>query len=129
MSLSELRSALGGSLVLEGPVEGGCRYARPGGECTGLHFMLVDGVLARIDVDDGDYPTISGARVGDSEERVQALYKNRLEVSRHAYVEGHYLRLVSGDGKSALVFETERGTVVQIRIGRLPEADYIEGCL
>jgi hypothetical protein len=74
------------------------------------------------------YQTVSGARVGDPESRIHELYGRRVAVSEHAYVDGHYLTIRSDDGRSALVFETDGVKVTSFRVGRMPEAGWIEGC-
>ncbi len=106
------------------------------GECTHLYledvpeiaFMIVEARLARIEVRTSDLSTFSGSKVGDPEAKVLAAYGARVESEEHEYQEGHYLKIVSDDRKSALVFETVGGVVQGFRIGRLPEALWVEGC-
>lgn len=92
--------------------------------------MVVDGVVARVDVDSNTVPTAEGARVGDIEERVLALYGERVTVSPHEYTDGHYLtvRPVTGDTSYLIVFETNRNTVTNFQAGRVPQVQYVEGC-
>jgi hypothetical protein len=108
-----------------------------GNDCTfaytpslpGLYFMVVDGVVARIDVDKEDYTTPEGAKVGDSERKIKRLYP-KVEVEGQRYVpEGHYLTIRSPDKRRAIVFDTDGKKVTGFRVGRLPEVEYEEGCL
>lgn len=92
--------------------------------------MVVDGVVARVDVDSNTVPTAEGARVGDIEKRVLALYAERVTVSPHEYTDGHYLtvRPVTGDTSYLIIFETNRDTVTSFQAGRVPQVQYVEGC-
>jgi len=105
-------------------------------ECTygytkslpGMYLMLVDGVIARIDVDKGDYTTPEGAKLGDSEAKIKKLYPKR-EVEGQKYVpEGHYMTFYSPDKKRAIIFDTDGKKVTAIRVGRMPEIEWVEGC-
>jgi len=92
--------------------------------------MLMREKVVRIDVGKPAFRTISGARVGETEESVVKLYAGRAEVSGHQYDEnGHYVTLRSADGKSALVFETDGKVVRSFRVGRAPEVFLVEGCM
>ena len=105
-----------------------CTYARTP-SLPGIYFMLVKGVVARIDVDKESYTTPEGAKLGDSEETIKKLYP-RAEVEGHKYVpEGHYFTVRSSDKRRAIVFETDGKNVTSFRIGRMPEVGLIEGCL
>ena len=46
----------------------------------------------------------------------------------HQYTAGHYLTVVSQDGRYALVFETDGGRVTVTRSGIAEVADHNEGC-
>jgi hypothetical protein len=134
MSLWDLLSSLERPVALLGVVEG-CTFVMGSEERLGpslrpgLAFMVVDGRLARIDVSERGIATSAGAQVGDREAAVLSAYAGAAEVLEHAYVDGHYLTVRSQDGASALVFETDGSNVQSFRIGRLPEALYVEGCL
>ncbi len=105
-------------------------------ECTygytkslpGMYLMLVNSVIARIDVDKGDYTTQEGAKLGDSESKIKKLYP-KLAVEGQKYVpEGHYMTVYSPDKKRAIIFETDGKKVTAIRVGRMPEIEWVEGC-
>lgn len=52
--------------------------------------MIIDGRIARLDVrQQGTVKTAEGAGIGDTEERIHALYPGRVEVQPHKYVDGH----------------------------------------
>lgn len=92
--------------------------------------MVVDGVVVRVDADSNTVPTADGARVGDTEKRVLALYGKRVTVSPHEYTDGHYLtvRPVTGDTTFLIIFETDSSTVTTFRAGRVPQVQWVEGC-
>ena len=93
-------------------------------------FMVEEGRITRVETDDPSFQTASGARMGDSEERVKAIYGRRLEIEEHKYDEnGHNLIVRSQDRRYALVMETDGKQVVYIRAGLVPSAEYVEGCL
>lgn len=109
-----------------------CTYYKPGRGLTGVSFMVVNGKIARIDIDNPRITTRSGARVGDSEEKVKSLYGNTLTVQPHKYVpRGHYLIFTpkdAADKNYRLLFETDGKKVTRWRIGKVPEVMWVEGC-
>ena len=131
MTTAEASAALGVRLVLHEPNED-CRYATPSGGFTGVSFMVISGLVARVDVSSGTYTTPSGAKVGSTEAQVKAIYPGRIKVSQHQYDEnGHYLTYMpkdAADRNYRIVFETDGRRVTSIRAGRIPEVEYIEGC-
>ncbi|MBP6941808.1 MAG: hypothetical protein KBB65_08550 [Syntrophorhabdaceae bacterium] len=109
------------------PEEDACTYAYTG-SLPGLYIMVIDGTVARIDADKGDYTTPEGARLGDSEEKIRKLYP-KVEVEGQKYVpEGHYLIVRSPDGNRAIIFDTDGKKVTAFRVGRMPEVEWVEGC-
>jgi hypothetical protein len=127
MSVNEAEAALGAPLLRPRSLAD-CAYVRPSQGPAGLSFMVVQGRIARIDVDSATVATTAGARVGDSEARVRALYGERLIVSPHKYVEGHYLTVTPRDTGHRVVFETDGQRVTRYRAGRLPEVKWVERC-
>jgi hypothetical protein len=94
----------------------------------GLSFMIVNGVIARIDVEKGDYVTPEGAKLGDSEETIKKLYP-KAEVEGHQYdPAGHYFTVQSPNEETAIVFETDGKKVTTFRVGRPQEVAFVEGC-
>lgn len=132
MTVAQAEAALGHKLKPTGDVqEGECSFVEPVGAYDGLAFMVIAGVIARLDVQQTTaIATDTGAKVGDSESRVIDLYKGRTRVEEHQYTgpEGHYVLVLGSDGKAQLVFETDGGKVVSYRAGRQPEVEWVEGC-
>ena len=130
MTLAEARRALGDALVVrKGTDTTGCGYVTWRGGPRGTRVMIDGGRIARVDVDSANVATASGARVGDSEARIQQLYAGRVTVTPHKYVDGHYLTVnAAGDSSYAIVFETEKDKVTRYRAGRRPAVEYVEGC-
>src|SRR5688572_3500789 len=75
-----------GECVYGSPVES----AASGFSRKDLLVMFVDGLVARVDVIGGSIATEAGARVGDAEARIRALYPDA-RVEPHKYTDGHYL--------------------------------------
>jgi hypothetical protein len=105
---------------------GECVYAKPLERPAGVLIMLVDGVVARVDVTDASTPTDAGARVGDTEARITGLYPSA-RVGPHKYTDGHYLTVDVASGRR-LVFETDGTRVTRLRSGAVPAVDWVEGC-
>lgn len=132
---AQARRAVGGGLV---PLGGGrpdpaeCHYLRPAAGPAGVEAMIDEGRVARIDVTKRGVRTLRGARVGDAEKEVVALYGGELQVSPHKYVQGgHYLTLVPKDAPDRiyrLILETDGTKVTAFRVGRQPEVEYVERC-
>lgn len=110
-----------------------CGFANPETGPQGLEVMVTEGRIARVDViSNRKITTLSGAKIGDSEARIKALYPDKLSVTPHKYVpKGHYLTFVPKDAvdqKYRIIFETDGQKVTQFRAGKLPEIGFIEGC-
>jgi hypothetical protein len=133
MTLAQAAAAGGRpfSELMLGSIE--CDYVFFAGDTIAgnAHFMVVHGQIARVDVSDSSIATAEGARIGDSEQRIQELYSGRVSVEPHKYVDGHYLIVAPyarEDSGHAIIFETDGRSVTEFRAGRLPEVRYIEGC-
>jgi hypothetical protein len=126
MSVADASRALGGEL--DSPSDPACSYVKSARAPDGVSFMIVDGSVARIDVESPDVATGRGARIGDTEESVQALYGDALTVQPQKYTEGHDLIVTPADTTYRLVFQTEDGKVIRMRSGRLPSVLWVEGC-
>ena len=131
MTPEQANAAVGGALELpQGMTYDACDYARARG-VDSLAFMIEMGKVVRIDVRRHDIQTVEGARVGDSEVRIQQLYPGRVNVSPHKYTDGHYLTVVPSDTSARryrLIFETDGAVVTRFRGGVLPQVEYVEGC-
>jgi hypothetical protein len=129
-----LTEAVNMGLLNERPdLKSACDFVFPAvgaGIPDGVGVMVVKGKVARIDVDTGAVTTEEGAKIGDTEARIRAIYTDDLEVRPHKYTDGHYM-IVKGDSASAgkeIVFETDGQKVTMFRAGRLPEVEWVEGC-
>jgi hypothetical protein len=103
----------------------GCVYTKVP-EAPGLLVMLFAGKVVRLDVITAGVATASGARVGDTEQRIRELYPGS-RVEPHKYTDGHYLVVDSSPGRR-LVFETDGTRVTRYRAGAIPHVDWVEGC-
>jgi hypothetical protein len=129
MTVAEASKVLGGALVMPAETAAGCDYATWRGGPRGVHVMIDDGLIARVEIDSVGIATAAGARVGDTEERIRSLYPGRVTVTPHKYEDGHYLTVNAVDDSSfAIVFETSKGRVTRYRAGRRPAVEYVEGC-
>lgn len=131
MSVEEAEKAAGIQFTQPGSKE--CSYVRPEGSNYDLLLMVIDNQIARIDVrEDSPIATVSGARMGDTEDQIQSLYPGQIKVTPHEYdPKGHYLTFVpqgSSEANYRIVFETERNRVTSFRAGKLPEIEWVEGC-
>jgi hypothetical protein len=106
-----------------------CDYIYPHGNHFGLGFMVENGHITRIDVHDLKFETVDGISIGDKEEKVFNVFKDRVDEEIHPYIgkEGKYLVIVKND--FGWVFETDRGIITKFRSGKLESIRYIEGCL
>jgi hypothetical protein len=98
---------------------------------AGVSLMAVQRRVVRVDVTQGTVATAEGARIGDPEARIMALYGARLETRPHKYTDGKYLVVSGTDPAEAnyrLVFETDGEKVTRYRAGALPQVEWVEGC-
>lgn len=131
MTLAEVGEVLGAPVSQPHP-GASCDYAFPPALPPGVALMVVDGRVARIDVDSASVRTAEGAHIGDTEAEIQAAYAGRVEVQPHKYVgSGHYLVVTPrapADSAYRLIFETDGRVVTRFRAGLLPQVRWIEGC-
>jgi hypothetical protein len=131
MTLAEAAAAAGGVATDTARLTRQCDYVRFSGTPPGVSVMIVEGRVARVDIDSTGITTDRGAAVGDDEAKVRASYAGRLTSEPHKYVDGVYLLVrpeSPADSGSRLLFETDHGRVTRYRVGRLPEVRWVEGC-
>jgi hypothetical protein len=93
-----------------------------------IRFMVEDGIVTRGDAEAG-VRNSAQVNVGMSLAKVKALHP-RIRIEPHKYDDnGHYLILHSTDGSAAILFEEGSGKVTDIRAGKKPSVEYVEGCL
>ncbi|MGH9421718.1 MAG: hypothetical protein ACRD3J_17200, partial [Thermoanaerobaculia bacterium] len=128
MPVAEANAALGGILVVPARASA-CYYVQPKSEPKQIAFMVEKGEIARVEVQAGsDITTTEGAKIGDTEDRIKALYPG-IEVRPSKYGSGHTLVMTpKSGGNNRIVFETDGKKVVSYRSGRMPAVEYVEGC-
>jgi hypothetical protein len=125
MTVAEVRQALGSNLIAMGPISF-CYYVKPERGPSGVLFMIADDRIVRVDVSNPSIATTLGARVGDNEGQIKALY-SQVVVSPRKTTSGHYLTAMPA-GNYRIVFETDGSRVTRYWAGRMPEVSWVEGC-
>lgn len=135
MTVAEARRALGHDFTIPHPGDSVCDVVpltASKGPAPRVRFMIARGQIIRVDTEDTTVVTGAGAQVGDDENRLEALYADRIRVEAHKYTAGHYVIVPLGTGAQSLyrlVFETDAaGRVTTMRGGRYPEVEYVEEC-
>jgi hypothetical protein len=129
-----------------GRADTSCYYLWPKQGPQGLGLMVISpgenkGILrdrdriARVDIfQNKRITTLRGAKIGNTEAQIKALYPGQIQVTPHQYTGsqgGHYLTFIPKDAADKdyrIVLETLKGRVTQFRSGKLPEVEYVEGC-
>jgi len=108
---------------------GSCFYVSPR-KTPGVHMMIEDDVLTRIDVDDPGVKTKEGVGVGDPISKVKDTYGRHALETPNFYDEAQpEFTINSKDGRYSLRFSTTGGKVTSIIAGRSKSVRYVEGCL
>ena len=141
MTVAAASEALGREIVVnvDDDISLECHYATVPDDPNSPWLMVITepgadpttGIIARIELRPG-HQTGSGISIGSSIDDVTAAYVERIAVSPNAYTGEDVLTYVPDDDFDAgyrMIFETMDGTVNAVRSGRLPEVEYIEGCL
>ena len=137
MTFDEARAALGGDLRMSDAVAGvedgpdRCDHPASARLPAGVWVMVEGRRVVRVEVDSGRIATAEGARIGDTEARIEQLYPGRVTVWPHKYTDGHYLYVrpaEPSDTTRLLIFETDGRVVQRFRAGRKPQVEYVEGC-
>lgn len=132
MTIADVERLLGGVARVD-RIEPGdeCGYAYVAGVPDGISFMVSGDTIVRTHVNAAGFPDEAGLGVGSTEADVLARRAGMILVEPHPYTgpEGHYL-MVDNPARPGfrLIYETDGQRVITLRAGRLPEADYIEGC-
>jgi hypothetical protein len=130
MTVAQLNAILGANFSMpKGKEDQSCFYLEPKAHPQ-VAFMMIDGRLARIDVNRAGVPTESGIQVGETEAKTLKVYGPGLKVDPHAYTapDGHYLTIRSKEGQLGLRFETYKGRIEMFYAGQADAIQYIEGC-
>ena len=145
MTVAEAEKSANVTLIEKGGrADTNCYYMWPKTGPQGIGFMVISpreaktilrDRISRVDIfKNNRITTPRGAKIGDTEAQIKALYPGQIQVTPHQYTGpqgGHYLTLVPKDAADKgyrIVFETLKGRVTQFRSGKLPEVEYVEGC-
>ena len=109
-----------------------CYYVTAGTALRGVSIMVVDDLIARIEIDSpSTLATRSGVRIGTPEGDLRQVYSNNIRQANDAVLEGEALAFVPNDDFDAdyrIYFEIENGQVARYRLGTKPAVDYLGGC-
>ena len=108
-----------------------CRQVEAGPDFPGTSVMLLNGRVARIDVSERGFFTLSGAAVGDSQASVQRRYGRRIHTSTHAdgVDDSKFLTMLSSDRSLGIRFETDGERITSYYVGTARAVQFPEGCL
>ena len=126
--LARVEQALGATAVpVAGQADPSCRYVSFAAYPE-VRFMVESGVVTRAELRSASNSAL-GVKIGDSMVAARAKLPEAV-VRPHKYdPAGHYLILKSPDGSAAVVMEASGGKITEIRGGREPSVEYVEGCL
>ena len=130
--VAEVSRALGSPLEPVGEptvVQVDCYFVEPPGLVGVVSFMVVGGVVVRVDIEGSGPTTRDGIGVGSPEREIHENYGERINVTPHPFMGpgSHYLS-ISLDGDRQILFETDGRTVLKYRAGLAPYTDWMEGC-
>jgi len=135
MTIPQAERALHAKLAPEAPPDDDsaeCAIFDVKGRDLPFSYMVERGRVTRADLGGegvrSPIRTASGIGLGSTIADIKRAYGKQGKWDPNAYTDEPDFEIKSADGRSAIVFETERGRVVRIRAGRLPSAEYIEGC-
>lgn len=112
-----------------------CSYYKPANGPEGVTFMVTSGRIATVEIDTNKIVTNYGAKIGDSESLIKSLYPaGQIQTARLANSEQGKSWTVQpssfGEKNLRLVFVSTNGkAVTRMMAGKVPEVNYIEGCL
>jgi hypothetical protein len=111
---------------------GSCQYVTAGEALRGVAFMVVDGLIARIEVDrPSPVGTRSGVRIGTSASDLRKVYPDNIQRANDAVAGGEAMAFVPNDDFDAnyrIYFEIVDGAVARYRLGIKPAVDFLNGC-
>jgi hypothetical protein len=135
MTVAQAEKALHAELSMQFPPDSDsteCAIAVIKGRDRPFSFMVEHGRITRADLGGrgvkSPIKTASGIGLGSSIAEIKRAYGSRGKWHPNAYDDEPVFEIKSVDNKSAILFVTERGRVIRIHAGRLPSAEYVEGC-
>lgn len=124
-SLSQVETSLGQAVRLDETDNPECSFvsfeALPK-----VRFMIEKGVITRADVEK-EIANTSGIRVGDTEDQVRQKHAD-VKIEPHEHVPSGHVLTIQGQGKSAIVMESDGVKITRVRAGLQPAVSYSEGC-
>jgi hypothetical protein len=132
MSESQLERVLGTRFPeTQDAEEDACRQVEAGPNWPGTSVMLLNGRVARIDVSERGFFTLSGAAVGDTQASVLKRYNGRIYEQTHAQGvdDSKFLTMFSSDRRLGIRFETDGERVTSYYVGTAQAVQFPEGCL
>lgn len=97
----------------------------------GIAFMFEDAKFVRYEVNEPTLVAPGDIVVGDSADKVKQAHAGHVESQPHKYIEGAQTLTVTPPNypNARLIFEIDaHNTVINWRIGVLPQVYYVEGC-
>ena len=111
---------------------GNCYYVTPGAAMRGVSIMVVDDLVARVEIDStSDIATRSGVRIGTAASDLRDVYPDNIQRANDVVLSGEGMAFVPNDDFDAdyrIYFEIEDGQVARYRVGVKPAIDYVGGC-
>ena len=135
MTTGQAERALGAKLDLSNAEDpsGHClRGSRADGVDPGVIYMVIDGVVQRVDVELSNSPSVRTAEgIGDNATpaTVRSIYGARLRANHSDFSGADDLEVQASNGKAGLKFVFEHGALRWILAGNYPALARPEGCL
>lgn len=128
MTLAQADAALG--QPLGAPAQGCAMVVPPGaGTPPSVRWMIVDGVLVRVDVETDAVVADGGGRVGMPADELRRRYPDAVDSGPQKYEPKGRTWIVGPVDATHFVFEIDAsGRVASWRAGRVPEVDWVERC-
>lgn len=109
-----------------------CRYANFADEPKNVLLMLNNNHIVRIEIKNSTFETDKGIAVGSGVKQVLANYHNQIIIEPDKYnAEKGWQNLIftpSNDKQHQIIFDTDGKKIINIRLGKLPEVAFVEGC-
>jgi tetratricopeptide (TPR) repeat protein len=105
-----------------------CKYYKPQNNIDDVLFMVVNGRIVRVDVNNKHIQTIRGIKIGDTMQSVKLKYPTQIQVSLIPNTLTFIPKDIEDKGYR-YIFLHGSGRVIGLRSGQLPEVEYIEGCV
>jgi hypothetical protein len=111
-----------------------CDYYKPANGPEGVTFMVSSGRIATVEIETNKIVTNYGVKIDDSESLIKSVYPGPIQTARLANSEKGKSWTVQpssfAEKNLRLVFVSTNGkTVTRMIAGKVPEVNYIEGCL